>query len=282
MFLDDFDRVQDLNITCPICGKPDWCCLSKTLDKAICPRTESDKEYMDRHGNSVGYLHTLIDKVEIKSLTKIQKQKVYKTSEEVEKIVEEFVRSCRYGRLKQFAEHIGVSTFSLNLLSVGYNHNANCMSFPMRACNGDYLGIRYRFFNGKKKSLRGGREGLFLLDILPVNINEIYIVEGPTDTAALLTMGFYAVGRPNCTGGYKEIGELVNKFPFHKYVIVADQDKPGKDGAMRLLGIMPAGTKVIAPKYHKDVREYYRAFYNSKNAIRAILNTDSDYWEVLA
>ena len=57
------------------------------------------------------------------------------------------------------------------------------------------------------------------------------ICEGPTDTAALLDMGFAnVVGRPSCTGGIKLLVELVCQRRSEEVVVVADGDEPGQGG----------------------------------------------------
>jgi hypothetical protein len=49
-------RVSDAKITCPICGKPDWCMVSADGQAVICARTESSKRV-----GEAGYLHLLSD-----------------------------------------------------------------------------------------------------------------------------------------------------------------------------------------------------------------------------
>jgi hypothetical protein len=73
---------------------------------------------------------------------------------------------------------------------------------------GRVQGIRLRFSNGRKLAVRGGREGLFVPSGLAAT-NQLLICEGPTDTAALLDLGFAAVGRPSCAGGTRLLVELL-------------------------------------------------------------------------
>lgn len=276
MFLDDFIRVSD-DMPCPCCGKPDWCCVSKKGDVVICQRIESSVQY----GQS-GYLHRLTNTIEIKHLPAQSKRK-YKTTEEVAAKVSQFCYALSKWDRATLADELGVSENALLKLNVGNNMDAGCIAFPMQNEDFKFVGVRYRFPDGQKRSLKGGREGLFIpYDIRPSrHVSVMYIVEGPTDTAALLSMGLDAIGRPNCTGGVKEIAHLADKFPYTRFVVVSDGDKPGKDGALKLARVLPENTVVIAPAHHKDVREYYRAFRNKTNATRAILDVDSDYWEVL-
>jgi 5S rRNA maturation endonuclease (ribonuclease M5) len=60
----------------------------------------------------------------------------------------------------------------------------------------------------------------------------VLICEGPSDTAALLDLGFSAVGRPSCNGGRKLLVELVQQRKPSSIVIVSDNDSPGQRGAV--------------------------------------------------
>jgi DNA primase len=96
------------------------------------------------------------------------------------------------------------------------------------------------------------------------------ITEGESDTAALLDMGFAAIGRPSCTGGV----EIIKKFLHVRrdVVIIADCDEaklrpdgskfyPGQEGAQRLadaIGPLCKSLKVITLPGSKDVRQFYR------------------------
>jgi len=112
------------------------------------------------------------------------------------------------------------------------------------------------------------------------------ICEGPTDCAALLDMGFDAIGRPSCMGGVEHIVEFL-KGRRRDVIIVADRDEPkhrpdgsvwfpGQEGAVRLCkAIQPLvrTLKVIKPPFHKDVREWYRAGATRANVETIIKNT---------
>ena len=57
---------------------------------------------------------------------------------------------------------------------------------------------------------RGGREGLFIpRDLDPAA--GLWVVEGPTDCAALLGLGIEAVGRPSCSGGMRHLAGLARR-----------------------------------------------------------------------
>jgi DNA primase len=123
-------------------------------------------------------------------------------------------------------------------------------------------GIRLRYPDGRKLSVKGGKEGLFLpRDFVPQS--PVLIAEGPTDAAALLDLGIPSVvGRPSCTGGIKLLVALVQRRPA-EVIIVADGDEPGRRGADNLAGVLAVYAKAVRvirpPDGMKDAREWLRA-----------------------
>ncbi len=147
-------------------------------------------------------------------------------------------------------------------MSVGYLESRRAWAFPMRDARGRALGVRLRLPSGRKLSIKGSKEGLFLPDDLHAG-GRLLIAEGPTDTAALLDLGFDAVGRPSCTGGTKHIVALAKRLKPVEIAIVADGDGPGQRGADRLavalLAYVPIVRVVIPPPGVKDARDWKRA-----------------------
>jgi len=163
---------------------------------------------------------------------------------------------------ERFGEALGVSAASLRRLGAGWLPDRRAWAFPMRNAKGDVTGIRLRLPSGRKLSIRGGREGLFLAGDLHAG-SRLLVCEGPSDTAALLDLGFDAVGRPSCTGGTKHLVELVKRLQPVEVAIVADGDEPGQRGADRLavalLAYVPIVRVVIPPPGVKDARDWKRA-----------------------
>ena len=60
------------------------------------------------------------------------------------------------------------------------------------------------------------------------------ITEGPTDTAAAISLGYFAIGRPNCCGGIEFIKSALRYLGIRRAVIVSDLDDPGLRGATTL------------------------------------------------
>src|SRR5262249_61220748 len=114
-----------------------------------------------------------------------------------------FAKACREavdpGRLHQLALSLGLSVTSLSRFGVGWSAGHAAWTFPMVDHTGTVLGMRLRLPDGRKLSVRGGKEGLFLPRDFAAQ-SPVLIAEGPTDAAALLDLGFpAALGRPSCT-----------------------------------------------------------------------------------
>jgi hypothetical protein len=113
--------------------------------------------------------------------------------------------------LQQLAWSLGLSVESLAALGIGWSQFHRAWSFPMTDANCYVLGIRLRRPDGSKFAAKGGNDGLFLPTGKCLD-STLLIAEGPTDTGALLDMGFAnVVGRPSCTGGVKLLVELLRQ-----------------------------------------------------------------------
>jgi DNA primase len=85
----------------------------------------------------------------------------------------------------------------------------------------------------------------------------LFVCEGPTDTAAALDLGLFAVGRPNCCCGGPEIKIFARHHAVARVVLISDNDKPGLDGARKVGGELKLPFAVYVPPA-KDVREFVR------------------------
>jgi len=193
-------------------------------------------------------------------------------SPSLDNLAAECAAAVRPEALDRLAIALGVSGENLRRLGISWSARHRAWAFPMSNAAGDLLGIRLRLPGGKKLAVRGGKEGLFLPEGLtggsphpnPLPMGEgtelptadcpvpttLLIAEGPTDTAALLDLGFSAVGRPSCTGGVTLLVELVRTLKPSGVVIVADADAPGQRGAETLAAVLvayAASVRIVAP-----------------------------------
>jgi phage/plasmid primase-like uncharacterized protein len=176
---------------------------------------------------------------------------------------EECQSAVRPDRLEQLARSLGLSATSLQQLGIGWSAAHRAWTFPMWDSAGRVAGIRLRREDGRKFSVRGGREGLFL-PAAPDRPEPLFISEGPTDTAALIDLGFaHVAGRPSCTGGVRLLAELVQGREPAAVIIAADNDEPGRRGADNLasvLAVYARTVQVIAPPPGiKDARAWLQA-----------------------
>ena len=252
---------------CPICERPDWCLYVGDDDApsaVICARVESTKPVGEK---GAGWLHVLRNdsptwapwKRTVHVAVRQMGPEASASPEAIAREAEAAAASTAPERLERFAEALGVSADSLRRLGVGYMVKRRAWGFPMRDASGEVTGARLRLATGKKLSIRGGKEGLFILSGIEPG-GRLMIAEGPSDTAALLTLGFACVGRPSCTGGVKHLVALAQRLKPEEVVIVADGDEPGQRGAERLatalLAYAPA-VRIITPPA-KDAREWVR------------------------
>jgi len=148
--------------------------------------------------------------------------------------------------LPLLAERLTVSVDSLQALGAGFNPEENVWTFPERTADGEVPGICRRFQDGQKKMMHGHKHGLYFSDNWLQGVGPILIVEGLSDTAAAITKGLAAIGRPSAIvprDVLPELVELLKRVPKERGIIVVgenDQDHmqdhmpwPGKEGAIK-------------------------------------------------
>lgn len=251
---------------CEICERPDWCTVTPDGTAACCMRVESSKLL-----SNGGWLHRLNNGVyqdrEYTTRLTVPTQSIPRNFGQ---LAEQYEQRASDSRIETFAGELGVSAKSLRRLHIGWDGDA--WTFPMQNATGDVVGIRRRFSNGQKLSVRGGKEGLFIPDDLSCD-EQIFVCEGPTDTAAILTLGYHAVGRPSCRGGTAFVVQLVRG---REIVIVSDQDTPGQCGAetlaKKLQPLCPSVQIIIPPIGIKDVRAWLQAGATRSDIDKTIKN----------
>lgn len=166
-------------------------------------------------------------------------------------------RYTHSGQVQAFALALGVSTAALTALGAAWCRARDAWAFPMRDAEGKVVGIRVRTPGGAKKAVIGSTQGLFYpADFAPAD--DVFIVEGPTDAAAALSLGFSAIGRPSCSGGADLVRDLLGRVRPARAVIIADDDAPGRRGALRLADHIQSPSITLALPA-KDFREFVRA-----------------------
>ena len=171
------------------------------------------------------------------------------------------------------AKKLGVTASSLWELDIGWSAEHRAFSFPMRDEFGTVVGIRLRRTEGFKWAIRGSRNALFVPSGSYFPDRTLCITEGPTDTAAALTLGLQVIGRPFCRGGTKMLVEMVRQLRA-PVAIISDADGPGVAGAEALADELCVMTdvRVIRPLRGKDLRAWVVAGVNGETVKQVIEN----------
>jgi hypothetical protein len=241
---------------CPICNRRDWCLIAADGSAAICARIEVGA---NKRCGEAGWLHLLAHRPNPLSSHVAVGEPRRRSRQELAVLAKNYQTAVTPARLAALGRSLALSDGSLNRLGVGWAFDYGAWSFPMTDHAHNVVGIRLRSISGAKFAVSGGREGLFV----PCDFactDDLFIAEGPTDTAALLDLGFAAVGRPSCKGGVRLLTLLVKSQPPFKITIVADRDEPGQHGAVALasrLALQCQHVRVLTPPDGvKDVREW--------------------------
>lgn len=157
--------------------------------------------------------------------------------------------------IERLATTLGVNMTALLALGCAWAAPHNAYAFPMKAANGKIVGIRLRDDRGGKWAVKGSRAGLFYAE---GESRTVFVLEGPTDTAAAMTIGLPAIGRPSCIGGEGMVAQLLRRKKASRAVIVSDNDSPGYSGAEKLQGALPVPSVILIP-LGKDLRASVKA-----------------------
>lgn len=166
----------------------------------------------------------------------------------------------------KLAHDLGVTTESLVAFRAAWARDRQAWAFPMYDASGKVSGIRLRYMDGRKISEKGSIGGPFIPKITPQFT--VWLPEGPTDGAALLSLGLFAIGRPsNNSGGY-QIKMNLQRLGVRSAVIVADNDEdkltpsgvkfnPGYEGARSLARQITIPCCIVSLPA-KDCREFVK------------------------
>jgi hypothetical protein len=163
--------------------------------------------------------------------------------------------STDYQLLNGLGMSLGVDTDSLKAIGCAWS-TFNAWAFPMRDPNGKVIGVRLRNNEGHKWAVKGSKAGLFIpsdYGYMPDGV--LYLVEGPTDLAAAISIGLRAFGRAACLGQEQMILSHIQKQRVDRLVIVTDNDDPGLRGAEKLQSMLSVLSCVWIPPT-KDIREF--------------------------
>lgn len=179
----------------------------------------------------------------------------------VDNLALHYYQSMGADRLDEIAKQMVLPTDVLSRMSVGYDCEKSATTWPMVDVGGSVIGIRMRSVRtGRKWSIKGGRAGLFIPDGQHDNPERLYVAEGPTDTAAVLSVGLSVIGRASCGGNGVMERVTVRRIRPAECVIIADPDDAGRHGAMLLATGLVTCCRTVRiiepPEGYGDVREW--------------------------
>ena len=239
---------------CEACGKPDWC--TRTDDGAVfCMRADEIPPgwRLVKRGTKGGMI---LRRKGDKGTGKCAPRHIAapERGEHVPvrnwgALAKHFQRAATAALIAELADSLHLSVASLTALNVGYDAKRAAYTFPMSIA-GKVVGIRTRPIGGERpRSIFGSKTGLFVPTTYDADAT-LFVCEGESDTAALLTVGLNAVGRASCLDGEKALRAQGHKAGL---VIVGDNDDEGRAGAKRL-GEAFKSPVVFPPAEFKDVR----------------------------
>lgn len=230
----DPDRVSETD-PCEICNSTKWCGTEEGV--VFCPRREMcDDSRCSCHRKSWrfgswGWVHQKYTGDRRRRRSRTQRMQCRVTNfEAMRETHEHCVREIQAGQVEYWAERLGVSQKSLRQLEFGY-HNLDYprgVCFPVRNVDGHVVGISVRRDGDDQKRMVIGSStrGVFT----PVELDPsraLFMCEGATDTAALLTMGVQAIGRISTSDSPFIPVRFALKYGFTHVVAVADRDDHG-------------------------------------------------------
>lgn len=196
------------------------------------------------------------------------------------KMMREWRAMTSGSQFNAFGLSLGVLPEALVAIGAAWAPFYRAWAFPMRDEHGETIGVRLRNLEGFKWAVRGSRQGIFLPEP-SVRVEPIaYLPEGPTDAAALLSLGLYAIGRPTNQAGNEQIVKTLRRLKVHKAVVVADNDdmkrlgpregRPGIEGAQKLKKELWLSSLIyVPPSPMKDVRQLV-----NNGGTRAMIESD--------
>ncbi len=255
----NFTRVSKSE-RCPVCQHPDWCRVF--ADGWVeCMRVQSDKP-----AKSGGWMHWQ-SQLPVRLTPPRPRCLPPPPAINATQLIREWQAATTPAQLEELAVGLGLSPGSMRAVGAAWAEPHSAWAFPMCDGYGNTVGIRLRNERGKF-AVRGSRQGIFTgakCEVRSVKWEAqtaraqptLFVCEGPTDTAAAVELGLFAIGRPNCCCGGPEIRIYARRHSVRRVVLIADNDKPGLDGAKKVAAEIKLPFALYVPPA-KDLREFLR------------------------
>lgn len=241
---------------CQVCGKDSWCGYLEDGSRAFCARVREGAVSTAKNG---AFVHRLSDDPGRPRGPRVVT--IEAPAPDLRTVVAAAVAATPASWIEHLANRLGMPAPGgvEALRRVGaHRERPTVAGFPMTR-HGRVVGIRYRSSSGSKWARKGGKEGAFV----PTGIEAgapLWLVEGPTDCAALLSVGLPTVGRPSASGN-DAVVELVRTLRPSAAVVIADHDtnhdvgqRTAAELALRLVLLVPDVRTILPPGGAKDAR----------------------------
>jgi len=202
---------------CPICERTHFCRIGRIF--VICTSIESQKATKAGYG----WYHPLPDAAEKPVYVPKPKEK-RATDAELHARWMKILAACpvRTRKVSELAEHLGVADWTLD--AIGVKWDGRQWLVPTKNAKGLITGIDTRWKNGTKMVVTDSRRGLCYADNWQDYPGPAIIVEGPSDTAAALTMHLCVIGRPSNIAGMELLTRMLGKVN-RQIIFIAERDR---------------------------------------------------------
>lgn len=242
---------------CAICGKGDYCTRSGGL--VLCMRVESQKPSGCKLG---GWLHSVSDGRQEITHTTVPKEKPRIDWTLLAQKM--FAAPNAAGERYYLSKTLVVKEAALVELGVGSGwddyRSLPYSSWPERDAQGVVVGIVRRYRDGAKKMIRWSSHGLYYADgFLRMTNGPVFMPEGGSDTAAMLSLGLNVIGRPSNLGGVDQLAELAATIhKRNRLVVMAERDEK------------PRGEHPSCPKYCRGCLRCWPGLIGAKETAKRL------------
>lgn len=258
---------------CSVCGKPDYCTYAPEGELILCMRVESDRPSRNSMG---GWLHSAGFNPPVYIAPAIRAA-IQDPPLDADELWRGWYERTDREALDKLGISLGVDTDALSAIGCAWagkewqldrekkSFATPAWAFPMFSAERQVIGVRLRSEDGRKWAVKGSHSGLFIPSYDTSAISEsgtLWLVEGPTDLSAALTIGLAAIGRPSAAAQQDMILNYIRIWKVKRLVIVTDNDEPdihgrvaGLAGATKLQESLPISSAILLPPC-RDLRQF--------------------------
>lgn len=282
--------VSRLRVACPICGKRDWCSVSKDGADAVCMRPPPAGCSPLAITRNDGHYYRLKDmnrpRVQISQKAIDEYDSTPEPTIDCHYLQDHFRYALTQDRVDAFYKDVK-SSCKESIHGVGIGWCGWAYTAPMYDAHETPIGFRVRKPGGQVKvCIPGSRNGLFLAPRVPIR-EPVLIVEGMTDAITACTLDFSFIGRPSATGGRRLIADYLRLHRIRSVAIIPDNDEPDAQG--RRVGTIGATTlatylrdkihsiKLVYPRVGKDLKDWFYSLQLTKPILSSIIANANEW-----